>query len=67
MTYDEFDRLNADFARLNSRLATLNTQADTALSNGDRAAYQKIVDHMIDLENTHLDAGRELGAPAYKC
>ena len=66
MTYDEFDQLNADFARLNSRLATLNTQADTALSNGDRAAYQKIVDHMIDLENALLDAGCALGAPAYK-
>ena len=64
MTYDEFDRLNADFARLNSRLATLNTEADTALSNGDRAAYQKIVDHMIDLENTHLYAGFKLGALA---
>jgi hypothetical protein len=51
-----------DFTQLNAKLATLNTQADTALSNGDRAAYQKIVDHMIDLENAHLDAGSELGA-----
>ena len=67
MTYDEFDQLNADFARLNSRLATLNTQADTALSNGDREAYDTLVDQMIDLENAHLDAGGELPLPAYKC
>ena len=56
-----------DFTRLNAKLATLNTQADTALSSGDREAYDTLVDQMIDLENAHLDAGGELPSPAYKC
>jgi hypothetical protein len=56
-----------DFAGTNDKIAALNAQADTALSDGDRPAYDALVDQMIDLENAHLDAGGELPPPAYKC
>ena len=51
---------------LQQQLAVLNAKADAAQEAGDREAYDALVDQMIELENTHLDAGGELPLPRHK-
>ena len=63
---EELGKVLNETDELQQQLAVLNAKADDAFAAGDREAYEAIVNQMIELENTHLDAGGELPLPRHK-
>ena len=63
---EELGKVLNETDELQQQLAVLNAKADAAQEAGDREAYDALVDQMIELENTHLDAGGELPLPRHK-
>ena len=63
---EELGKVLNETDELQQQLDILNAKADDAFAAGDREAYEALVDQMIELENTHLDAGGELPLPRHK-
>jgi hypothetical protein len=63
---EELGKVLNETEDIQHHLAYLNAKADDAFAAGDREAYEAIVNQMIELENTHLDAGGELPPPRHK-
>ena len=63
---EELGKVLNETEDIEHHLAYLNAKADDAFAAGDREAYEALVDQMLELENTHLDAGGELPLPRHK-
>ena len=63
---EELGKVLNETDELQQQLAVLNAKADAAFTAQDREAYDALVNQMIELEDTHLDAGGELPLPRHK-